>query len=217
MIISIASALPSRYSIGTTVYFYPDMWKLRPEVADVMALKGRIEKVQFSGSKVTYDLAIQCTDSDVHGNETGKYFYDAITVKDVDSTFVSTYEDLVEEWDRTIRICRDNALTKLRDAQRRLSDLDQGIVIPDNWYLDQRGDWQDPGQEVAVAEPCAGPNPEGGSVPAPLSAEASANDPFAAVRRMFEDLFTKLKERRELRDANVQNLVAWKEPDNGCA
>lgn len=210
MIISIANALPSRYAIGTIVYFYPDMWALRPEVADAVALKGRIDKVQFSGSKVTYDLAIQCTDTDSHGNETGKYFYDAITIKDVDSTFVSTYEDIVAEWERTLRICRENAQEQIRVGMRRLSDLDRGIVIPDNWYLDANGEWQEPVQGTLAIE---APVPDGGS-PEPLTAEASNNDPFAAVRRMFEDLFAKLRERRQQRDAP---RVAWKEPDNGCA
>lgn len=214
MIISIASALPSRYAIGTIVYFYPDMWNLRPEVADAMALKGRIDKVQFSGSKVTYDLALQCAESDTDGNITGKYFYDAITVKDIDSTFVSTYEDIVAEWERTLRICRNKALDQIRVANRRLEDLDRGIVIPDNWILDPEGVWHDPKEqlcpvEAPVAEPSAG-------TPEPLTAEASDNDPFRAVRLMFEDLFAKLKERRALRDAEVPR-VAWKEPDNGCA
>ena len=79
MIISLSMGLPSRYAIGTVVYFYPDMWKLRPVVADTLALKGRVDKVQFSGSKVTYDLALECTDTDAKGNE-NKYFYEAITV-----------------------------------------------------------------------------------------------------------------------------------------
>ena len=211
MIISIANALPSRYAIGTIVYFYPDMWALRPEVADAVALKGRIDKVQFSGSKVTYDLAIQCAESDIHGNITGKYFYDAITVKDIDSTFVSTYEDIVAEWDRTIRICRNKAHDQIRVAQRRLADLDKGIVIPDNWILDPEGVWHDPKEQLCPVE---APNAESSGDEPQLTAEASANDPFAAVRRMFEDLFAKLRERREQRDAP---RVAWKEPDNGCA
>lgn len=209
-----AADYPSRYSIGTVVYFYPDMWCLRPEVADTLALKGRIDKVQFSGSKVTYDLAMQCADSDTHGNVTGNYFYDAITVKDVDSTFVSTFEDIVAEWERSVRITREGIERKLRDANRRLADLAEGRLIPDNWYLDANDNWCNPADQT-LEEVCP-------LAPAPVI-EATAGEMFPAVRAMFEELFAKLKQRKleqaaqNFYDGVDELRVKWKEEVDGCA
>ncbi len=109
MLLAIAMGLPSRYAIGQEVYFHPNMFNVTPLNYDKIAIPARIEKVQFSGAKVTYDLAVLCEEHDAQGNVELRY-YDAITIKDVDSTFVSTYQDICTEHARTLRIQTDEEI-----------------------------------------------------------------------------------------------------------
>ena len=108
MLLAIAMGLPSRYAIGQEVYFHPNMFKITP-LNLRLAFIGRIEKVQFSGSKVTYDLSLLVEEADADGHIEQR-FYDAITVKDVDSTFVSTYQDICTEHARTLRLLTEEEI-----------------------------------------------------------------------------------------------------------
>lgn len=134
MMLAIAMGLPSRYVIGQEVYFHPNMFKITPMNLR-LAFIGRIEKVQFSGSKVTYDLALLVEEADANGHIEQR-FYDAITVKDVDSTFVSTYQDICTEHARTLRLQTEEEIRlnpelgskgyTMKEKLARLKDRRQG-------------------------------------------------------------------------------------------
>lgn len=127
MMLAIAMGLPSRYAIGQEVFFHPNMFKVTPLNYDLIAIPARIEKVQFSGSKVTYDLAVLCEEGDADGNVELRY-YDAITIKDVDSTFVSSYEDICTEHARNLRIQTDEEIRQNPELQQQGYTLEQKLL-----------------------------------------------------------------------------------------
>lgn len=99
MLISIAmSMLPSRYAIGAEVYFHPDGWMFEHAGRPLkQALKAKIVSVRFTSSKVLYDLALLCRQTDSEDRFYDEY-YEAIPLRDVDSTFVFQ-DDIVREPD----------------------------------------------------------------------------------------------------------------------
>lgn len=134
---------PSRFSIGDEVLFHPNTWLLTMDNASG-ALKARIDKVQFGPGKVTYDLAIQVNDG-----ENNLYFYDAITIKDVDSTFVTTYEEIAADQLRNEAIERRNEMQASLESRLRLEAFGKGNPIPDGWrYSMDRSEWFDPEASV---------------------------------------------------------------------
>lgn len=162
---------PSRFPIGAEVLFHPNTWLLTPDNISA-AFKARIDKVQFSGSKVTYDLAIQCNDG-----ENRLYFYDAITVKDVDSTFVTTPEEVAYETARNARIDAETGARALRQIEKREEAKMRGEIIPPDWYYSDwpvPGRWIDPKAPPDPLEPAAPamPEPLGEITEAPIAAEA---------------------------------------------
>lgn len=171
-----AADFPSRFPIGKEVLFHPNTWLLTPDNISA-AFKARIDKVQFSGSKVTYDLAIQCNDG-----SNGLYFYDAITVKDVDSTFVTTPEEVAYETVRNARIDAENGTRALRQIEKREEAKLNGEIIPPDWYF---VDWPIPGRWI---DPKAAPEPNENIVEAPVAAEACRRLGFFCACTIFKGL-----------------------------
>lgn len=126
MMLAIAMGLPSRYAIGQEVYFHPNMFKITP-LNLRLAFIARIEKVQFSGSKVTYDLALLVEEGDADGNMNTR-FYDVIPVKDVDSTFVSSYQDICTEHARTLRIQTEEEIRQNPELYRKGYSLEEKLA-----------------------------------------------------------------------------------------
>lgn len=182
-----AADFPSRFPIGKEVLFHPNTWLLTPDNISA-AFKARIEKVQFSGSKVTYDLAIQCNDG-----KNVLYFYDAITVKDVDSTFVTTPEEVAYETARSARIDAETGARALRQIEKREEAKLNGEIIPDDWYFCDwpiPGRWIDPKAAPDPADPPAPamPEPLGDITEAPVAAEACRRYGFFCACTIFKDL-----------------------------
>lgn len=167
---------PSRFAIGSEVLFHPNTWLLTPDNMS-SAFKARIDKVQFSPSKVTYDLAIQCNDG-----ENRLYFYDAITVKDVDSTFVTTPEEIAYETARNARIDAETGARALRQIEKREEAKLNGEDIPADWYF---SDWPIPGRWI---DPKAAPEPLSDIVEAPVAAEACRRLGFFCACTIFKGL-----------------------------
>jgi len=97
MIITLSMALPSHHQIGDEVFLHPNPWRQTTERNSGFLC--RVDKVNFRSGKVTYDLALHVVEGDGEGNLESRY-YDAITIKDVDSSFVYSIKDL-EEKDHT--------------------------------------------------------------------------------------------------------------------
>lgn len=99
MIISLSmSMLPSRYPIGSEVYFHPNGWMFQDAGRPLkQALKAKVVAVRFTDSKVLYDLALLCRQTDAEDRFYDEY-YEAIPLRDVDSTFVFM-DDIVREPD----------------------------------------------------------------------------------------------------------------------
>lgn len=171
-----AADFPSRFAIGKEVLFHPNTWLLTLDNISA-AFKARIDKVQFSGSKVTYDLAIQCNDG-----KNVLYFYDAITVKDVDSTFVTTQEEVAYETARNARIDAENGTRALRQIEKREEAKLNGEIIPPDWYF---CDWPIPGRWI---DPKASPTPNEDIVEAPVVAEACRRLGFFCACTIFKGL-----------------------------
>lgn len=99
MIISLSmSLLPSRYPIGAEVYFHPNGWIFQYAGRPVtQALRAKVVSVRFTDAKVLYDLALLCRQTDAEDRFYDEY-YEAIPLRDVDSTFVFM-DDIVREPD----------------------------------------------------------------------------------------------------------------------
>lgn len=127
MMIAVTTGLPSRYAIGQEVYFHPNMFEVTPDSTH-KAFPAKVMKVQFTGSKVTYDLALLTADGDGSG-EVSYSYYEAITVKDVDSTFVASYDDICLSHARELaRIAKHDGYT-LAEKLERLKARRSGMTI----------------------------------------------------------------------------------------
>lgn len=170
-----SGAFSSRFEIGSEVLFHPNTWLLTKDNM-YKAFKARIEKVQFSESKVTYDLAIQINDGD-----NNLYFYDAITIKDVDSTFVTTAEEIAVEEARNKRIEAEKVAWDARQAEMRANSIFQnGEVIPDHMvWSDRYKRWFDPNEA---------PTPLNEITEAPVAAEACRRMGFFCSCAIFNGL-----------------------------
>lgn len=85
-----AADFPSRYPLGAHVYFHPGIQGMTDAEGITHGLLARIARVSFAEGKVTYDLAMNISNStDL------PHFYDAILVASVDSIFVASFDDLV--------------------------------------------------------------------------------------------------------------------------
>lgn len=83
-----AADYESRYEIGSTVYFHPGIKGMDLNQARTHALFARIDGVNFTAGKVTYELAMNIGTGDVPD------FYEALLVASVDSIFVSSVADI---------------------------------------------------------------------------------------------------------------------------
>ena len=114
--------LPSRYKFGSIVMFFPNM-NLLQSTDDLTryGIPARIDKINFTESKVTYDLAFMINDGGIDG---APFYYDAITVKDVDSTFVTTISDFNTQMQYRIPAIAGNYDDKFRALCERRNPED---------------------------------------------------------------------------------------------